>query len=315
MMVIKKTANPDRRKLIRKWTVVVGVIILLLAVLGYIGVSVYGAMRFTTSTFHKVQDLGPDTPTTYGMSYENITFKTTDKAQLTIHGWWVPRPDSQRVLIMVHSRDGTRTFLLPISARLWQEDFNILLFDTRSQGQSEGEHYSFGLNEQYDVLGAVNFLEAKGFQPGKIGVVGWSMGAPAAFLAMAKTPDIKAGLLDSCYGDLDRVASETFTTWTGLPGFFYPGIKTAAEWLFSFDISQASPEKVFAQLGSRKVFLIHGEKDQLIPVTEFYHLQQAGDANIAESWLVSGVEHVRSFQNFPDEYTRRAVAFFNRELV
>ncbi|OJV92870.1 MAG: hypothetical protein BGO39_30425 [Chloroflexi bacterium 54-19] len=84
------------------------------------------------------------------------------------------------------------------------------------------------------------------------------MGALATLLARAKTPDIKAGFLDSCYGDLDRGAGQTFTTWTGLPGIFYPGIKMAAQRLFSFDISQSSPEKVFAQLGNLKVFLIHG---------------------------------------------------------
>ncbi|HEX2913465.1 MAG TPA: alpha/beta fold hydrolase [Chloroflexia bacterium] len=303
-----------KRKVKAKWIIWPLAILLVLLALGYVGVSVYGAMKFTTSTFYNIKDLGPDTPAARGMPYQDITFKTTDAAQLTIYGWWIPRTDSDKVLILVHSKDGTRTFLLPFGQRLWQEGFNILMFDTRGQGQSEGERYSFGLYEKYDVLGAVNFVTGKGFLPGKIGVVGWSMGAPAALLAMSETPNIKAGLLDSSYGNLDRVAQETFTTWTGLPDFFYPGIKTAASLLFNFDITQANPEKVFPLLGDRKIFLIHAEKDQLIPVDEFYRLQKAGGANIAESWLVPGVEHVRSFQTYPDEYTRRAVDFFNSQL-
>ncbi|MEI6043085.1 MAG: alpha/beta fold hydrolase [Chloroflexota bacterium] len=283
----------------------------MLLVLVYVSVSVYGAITLTTSTTHNAQDLEPNTPT---MPYENVTFKTSDKAQLTMRGWWIPRENSRRVLIMVHAKDGTRTFLLPVSQRLWQEGFNILLYDTRGQGQSEGDHYSFGWYEKYDVVGAVNFVKSKGFQPSSIGAVGWSMGAATTLLAMAETPDIKAGLAESSFGNLDRVFQGQFSSNTGLPDFFYPGIRAAAGLLFGFEVLQTNPEKVFPKLGDRKVFLIHGEKDQVVPVSEFYRLIEAGGANVAENWLVPSTEHVRSFQNYPDEYIKRAVAFFNREL-
>src|SRR5215210_6879810 len=67
---------------------------------GYLGLGAYIASEFTTG---KVHDLGPDSPATYSMPYDNITFKTADQAQLTLRGWWIPRPNSKRVLIMVHA--------------------------------------------------------------------------------------------------------------------------------------------------------------------------------------------------------------------
>jgi dipeptidyl aminopeptidase/acylaminoacyl peptidase len=286
-----------------------GVIGILL--MAYMGVGTYIASEFTKG---KVHDLGPDTPTTYGMAYDNITFKTADKAQLTIRGWWIPRQDSKRVLIMVHAKDGTRTFLLPLSYRLWQEGFNILLFDTRGQGQSEGDRYSFGYHEKFDVVGAVNFVKAKGFQPQSIGVVGWSMGAAISLQAMAETPDIKAGVMESSFGNLERVILHSFNPATGLPEFFYPGVKLAALLFDDIDISRTNPQEDFPRLGDRKIFLIHTQNDEVIPVAEFQHLLQAGGISVADNWLVGDSKHVRSFQDHPDEYIKRVVAFFNREL-
>ncbi|NWJ44584.1 MAG: alpha/beta hydrolase [Chloroflexi bacterium] len=278
----------------------------------YIGICAYAASVFTTSA---TRDLGPNTPTTFGMPYEEITFKTSDSAQLTIRGWWIPRQNSQKTLIMVHSKDGTRTFLLPVSQRLWQQGFNILLFDTRGQGLSDGERYTFGWKEKYDVVGAVEFLKSKGFSPNHIGVVGWSMGAATALMAMAETPDIKAGLIESSYGSLDRVINEKYYPDSGMPILLYPGIKLMAKLMYDLDVDQSNPEVAITKLGERKVFLIHAEKDQEIPVSEFQILLKSGGANVAESWLVPGSKHVRSFQDYPDEYARRAVAFFNRELL
>jgi fermentation-respiration switch protein FrsA (DUF1100 family) len=101
---------------------------------------------------------------------------------------------------------------------------------------------------------------------------------------------------------------------TGLPGFLYPGIKLEGKLLYDLDVDQSNPEKAITKLGDRKVFLIHAGNDEEIPVKEFEILVKAGSNNVADSWLVPGVEHVRSFKNFPDEYTRRAANFFNNHL-
>jgi fermentation-respiration switch protein FrsA (DUF1100 family) len=278
----------------------------------YGAISLYIASEFTTG---KVHDLGPDTPATYGMSYEDITYKTPDKYQLTIKGWWIPHPNSDRVIILVHAKDGTRTFLLPFGYRLWQQGFNLVMFDTRGQGQSEGSRYSFGWHEKYDVVGAVNLLKAKGFQPDKIGIVGWSMGAAISLQAMGQTSDIKAGVMESSFGNLERVVKWRFSRDTHLPLFFYPGVKLAAQWFFDLEVDQTNPEQIFSKLGNRKVFLIQTENDQEVPVSEYYQLLKLGGASVADSWLVTDSEHVRSFQNHPDEYTQRVVRFFNQQLT
>ena len=72
--------------------------------------------------------------------------------------------------------------------------------------------------------------------------------------------------------------------------------------------------EVFPKLGDRKVFLIHTQNDEVIPVSEFHRLIQAGGTSVADNWLVGDSKHVRSFQDHPGEYVRRLVNFFNIEL-
>ena len=90
----------------------------------------------------------------------------------------------------------------------------MLLSDFRGHGQSEGDHIAYGWQEKYDVLGAVDFLKGKGFQPAEIGAMGWSLGAASLIMAMGQSPDIRAGISDSAYGDFSRVVKGRLS-WLG----------------------------------------------------------------------------------------------------
>ena len=277
----------------------------------YLFISVYGANSFTSSPN---RSLGDDTPAKYGLTYENISFQSTANDKLTMRGWWLPNPISNRVLIVVHGRNATRTEMLELSSKLWAKSYNLLLFDLRGQGQSDGDHYSFGEYEQFDIVGAVNYVENRGFYPPHIGIVGRSMGAASSLMAMAETSDIKAGIIDSSYADFEELAQEQFTPNTGLPGFFFPGIKEAGKVLLNIDIDQVKPEEAIKKLGKRHVFLIQGDQDSLVPVSNFYRLKQAGGGSVMESWLIPGAEHVQGFANHPTEYINRVTTFLDREL-
>lgn len=282
-----------------------------LLILVYSGISIYGANVFTTT---KTRDLGPDTPATYNMPYENITFQTSDQAKMNIKGWWIPKEGSEQVLILVHAKDGTRTFLLPFGHAMWEQGFNLIMFDTRGQGASDGQRMSFGQYEKYDVLAALNYVKARGFRPEHIGAVGWSMGGATTLLALEQTRDIKAAVVESSWAYFDQVLNERFTSESGLPLFLWPGIKFSAKLLFGIDVDQSDPGRAITNVGESKLFLIHDEKDSLVSISEFKQLVQAGGKNVKDTWVVMGSEHVRGFHDRPAEYTSRVISFFHREM-
>lgn len=277
-------------------------------VIGYSASSIWAANFLTTSPSRA---LGSDSPTSVGLPYEDVTFQTAEQDHLKLRGWWIPRKDSKRVLILVHVKNSNRTFFLSIGKQLWTKDFSLLLFDLRGHGQSDGEHYSYGQHEQQDIVGAVNFVKSKGFNPASIGVMGWSMGAASSIMAMSQTPDIKALVSDSSYGDLRRVTN----TRLGFSSLLFPGVVIAGRIFLNVDIDQVKPEVSITHLGDRHVFLIHGDSDLTVPVSEFYHLKLAGGANIMETWELPGLGHAQAYSSQPAEYIRRVVAFFNQELA
>lgn len=266
-------------------------------------------MLFLTTT-NTNRQLPGVTPKTVGLNYEDVSFYSKADDHIKMSGWWIPRPDSYKVLILLHVKNGDRTFPLSLTKPLWDNGYNLLLFDLRGHGLSEGGNYTYGFKEQYDVLGAVNFLKDKGFQGPRIGVIGWSMGAASAIMAMSQTPDIQAGISDSAYGDLSRVVKGRL----GWLGFFYPGLTLSAQLFDGIDIDRVKPEGSLKKLGNRHLILIHGDQDTTVPVSEVYHLQEAGGTNITETWVLPGVGHGMAFVTQPSEYLQKALTFFNREL-
>jgi dienelactone hydrolase len=285
--------------------------LLTFVIFGYLAVTIFGANGFTSPP---TRALGSDTPATYGLNYENISFQTTYKDNITLKGWWIPRKDSDKVLIFLHPKDGTRLALLPLAKPLWERGYNLLLFDMRSHGESGGEHYYFGAREQWDTVGAVNFVKGKGFAPGKIGAIGWSMGAATTIMAMSQTQDIKAAVVDSAYADFASLADRQFTTATRLPKFLLGGILVAGRILYDVDVDAAKPVDAIKNLGNRHLFLIHGTADTLVPVSDTEKLIAAGGSNITEKWLVEGAVLVGAYELQPESYINRVVAFFDREL-
>jgi uncharacterized protein len=278
-------------------------------IFSYLLISFIWANNFTSSP---TRELGPLTPAQYGLSYEEVTFPSVYQDHLNLRGWWIPNPAAKRVLVMVHGRNGTRTTLLGLSKPLWDNGFSLLFFDLRAEGLSDGSHYSFGQEEQWDVVGAVNFVKSKGFAPPDIGAIGWSMGGASSIMAFSQTSDLKAVVSDSSYADYAQLTQSRYGS--GLSSIYLPGMLFASRVLFDVDLNQAKPEESIQHLGQRHIFLIHGENDTYVPVDNFYRLKTAGGANVTASWLAPDSEHVGSFDRHPVEYIQRVVTFFDKEL-
>ena len=97
--------------------------------------------------------------------YQEVRFESRDGVSLA--AWWVPadRPDAAAV-ILVHGKGSCRhdpVILLP-AGMLHRNGFAVLLVDIRDMGDSEvlDGRYSGGTQEYMDVLGAWDWLRARG---------------------------------------------------------------------------------------------------------------------------------------------------------
>jgi pimeloyl-ACP methyl ester carboxylesterase len=189
--------------------------------------------------------------------------------------------------------------------------YNVLVFDLRGHGTSDGARVSGGYFERDDVLGAYDFLLSRGAEPGRVGLVGRSMGAGIAIMAAALEPGIAAVVADSPYAEVDDVIAQETARQTPAPRWlvpvFLPGARLFADALYGIDLEALAPERDVQRL-TYPVYLIHGEADTRIPVSESYRVLAHAPRGSA-LWTLPGVEHVDAFREQPDEYTRRVLAY------
>ncbi|MGD8784595.1 MAG: alpha/beta hydrolase, partial [Thioalkalispiraceae bacterium] len=83
------------------------------------------------------------TPDDWGIRYEEVLLRTSDDVQL--HGWYLPSKSSEQVVLFFHGNAGNISHRGE-SLRIFHElDFNVLIFDYRGYGQSQGESSEHGL--------------------------------------------------------------------------------------------------------------------------------------------------------------------------
>lgn len=176
---------------------VYGLLILLIVV----SLPLIAGYIFSNTVLHAQRQPIVQTPQDYGMTYEDVEFRSSDG--LRLKGWFIPASSpSRQAIIMTHpfpfNRHGfiakNQGFpplcnidvdLLKMAKALHQAGYPVLMFDFRNHGESEAGITGIGLNEYQDVLGAVAYLQQRSdFGDVQIGFVSFCMGANATIIAL-----------------------------------------------------------------------------------------------------------------------------------
>jgi len=288
----------------RKWSLSISSIVILTLLLAatYAGLSVYKAYDYTTTPR---QAIGSASPADEGLQYENVTFPSAADDGVRLTGWWIPNPNGHRVLIFVHGRYQNKAAYLALARPFWDAGYSLLLFDLRGHGQSTYVPCTYGIKEQWDVIGAARFAQQKGFAPASIGVIGWSLGGASTLMAMGSSDDFAAAVADSAYANSDPLLARN-------P--LQPGLRLAMRLARGVDLSQVDPADSIRDLQNRDIMLIHGANDNVVPISQEHLLEQAGAVSIKANWLVPDAGHVQAASLDRDEYVQRVTAFFDGVL-
>lgn len=294
----------------KRWTrfVILAVLVLVLA---FIGIS--GYIGYSMTRQERLPLAG--NPADIGLAFENISFPGIDE-KLTLRGWLLPAEDSAPAIIMVHGNGANRNDptigTMEIAAGLVGRGYNVLMFDLRGCGESDGKMVSGGYHEKKDLLGAVNYLKNRGFE--KVGVIGFSLGAVTSLLAAAETGDIHAVVSDSSYADLADIMEPEFSKRTSAPRFLLKPILFMIKVMFGVDFTAIRPVDCVAQIASGPVFFIHGENDETIPYKHAERLYRISDNPLNRLWIVPGTDHVGAYKTHPVEYIEKVADFFDSGL-
>lgn len=192
-------------------------------------------------------------PASWGLDYEDVQLMTEDRVEL--HGWYLPYPGSRHTVLFFHGNAGNishRGDSILIFHRL---GLNVLIFDYRGYGQSEGRPTEEGLYR--DAWAAWKYLIDRGFSAKDIVVFGRSLGGTvAARLASEVQP---AGL----------ILESSFSSARDLAHTLLPLVSRLTPLRFKFNAAR--------ELGKVNcpVLVAHSKDDEIIPYVLGEKLYQA----------------------------------------
>jgi predicted MFS family arabinose efflux permease/pimeloyl-ACP methyl ester carboxylesterase len=249
-----------------------------------------------------------ETPATYGVAYEDVTFPSTDGVRLS--GWYLPATSRPTTVVMTHGLFRSRYELLDRGIEMARRGYGVLLYDLRRHGKSTGEFCSLGYAEREDVKAAVGY--ARGRAPeGEIVLMGVSMGAAATLMAATQIPQVEAIVVESSF------LSFTDTIYHHLDLARIPRYPFAPElvWLTSWRLGFAPGSYDVASAVSRlecPIMFIGGAEDVRMPNETVLEPLFAAAKNPAKRKLiVEGASHGHSFDVDREAYMAAVLEFLD----
>jgi hypothetical protein len=291
------TGNSGKKSTMRRVLQVLGIVFL-----GMVLVVVSLMLMEKALIFYPEKDPLGGTWQPSGMPVEHVQFTTSDG--LKLHAWWrlaeTEKPPEERpVLIYCHGNGGNltrpvdRMELLNILANA---EVNVLLFDYRGYGASEGSPDEDGLyvdgEAAYDYL-----VEERGIDPCRIFVYGRSLGASVA-LHIALNRDVQGVVLDGAYASVPHMAA------------LHPLLRP-----LTFLIRNRFNNIAKAEQLEDPLLVIHGAQDEIVPVSQARAIRDAAvNAESRSFWKVRSAHHNDTFFVAPNQYKTRLRLFCEKYM-
>lgn len=237
---------------------------------------------------------------------EPFSCKTYDN--VIVSGFIVQRPHAQRIILLCHGYHHSKEFMMPV-LEMFPND-TIILFDFRAHGDSEGNLISFSIHESKDIHAVIHYIHAQEeLRNLPIYGIGVSMGAATLIKAAHEGAPFEKIVIDSSFAELRTQLTRTWKHKTRLPQFLSAITLFIHEKIAGISLNEASLKNMVPTL-SMPVYIIHANKDWLIPVEDAFALYNAVQAQ-KELWIIDSASHARNFTERPYEYKERIDAFFD----
>lgn len=269
---------------------------------------------FAERVIRQPRETHPNELGRYGLRGESITFFSRDGLKLVgaLFGG-----TNGATIILLHGFSRSKEQMLPHAAFLNHAGFNVLLFDFRASGQSEGGFITFGQKEQYDLEGAVKFLKNRSdIDSQRIGIFGFSMGGAVAVLKSAEIPEVKAIVLDSTFSRMKEVIQRNFREYLPHIPFFPIGylVLVCIRLRTGVYFPHINPVRAIGRLTPRPVLIIHGTRDEKIPTRHAEELMHSAKGDVSV-WIIPGADHHGTYRTAGKQYEERVIEFFSTHLL
>lgn len=173
---------------------------------------------------------------------------------VALSGWRCrARSEPRASIVLLHGIADNRGSWSGTIPWLLHKRFEVIAYDSRANGESEGSACTYGFLEKQDLHRVIDTLEVR-----PIVLIGTSLGAAIALQEAADDPRVVAVVAAETFSDLRTIAIERAPFY--FPRFMVPGAFALAEQQGGFRIDDVSPVRAAASIRAA-VLVIHGADD------------------------------------------------------
>ena len=236
-----------------------------------------------------------ESPATYGLAFEDVAIASPAGP---LPGWFIPAPaptlepataaegagtaTGAPAVVLVHGWESNRARMLPNARFLHAAGFHTLMFDVRGHGENPPETLPITAAEFGADAAAAARLAAARPDVRSVGIFGHSMGAAGAALAAATEQRIGAVVLTSTPADPYTLTRRTFEL-AGLripPQIAGPLARLTLRVFLRprrHSVADVSASSAVRRIAA-PILLIHGRRDEVVPVANLPALAAVADA-------------------------------------
>lgn len=251
-------------------------------------------------------------PQDLGLAYETVAIATENGKNL--FAWYIPPPKGgpAPAIAVLHGWGGNAEMLLPFAPFLHRAGYALLFMDARNHGQSDGDDFSSLVKFAQDLEHGLDWLENRPeVAPERVGVLAYSIGAAAALLAASRRRSLRAVVSIAAFAHpeltMRRIMARHHVPYWPVGWWVLRYVEKSIGATFDHIAPCLTIRRVACP-----VLLIHGERDQHVPLLDAHRIYRNRRSNAVRLWVIPDTGHDSADQI--QRHGREVAAFFEEAV-